>query len=58
MPVKAVFDSRKKRCAQKKELLSCNLNDCRKFVAQSACALSSILITVERIKNFCRKRPK
>ena len=32
VPFKAVFDSHKKRRAQKKALLSCNLIDCRKFV--------------------------
>ena len=47
-----VFDSHKERRAQKKELLSWNLIGCRKFVAQSTWALSSILIAPERVKTF------
>ena len=49
---KAVFDSRKKLRAQKKELLSCNLIGCKIFVAQSARVLSFFFDCALEFKYF------
>ena len=49
---KGRFRLAQKALRSKKELLSCNLIGCRKFVAQSAWALSSFLIALWEFKYF------